>query len=127
MAIVKQGGVNVKAFIAAWLGWAFDGLDGYLYSLVALQFVTELVGSKDAAKQPAAWIQAAFLLGWALGGAIFGRIGDRIGRSRTLNLTILTYAVFTGLSAFANSWEMLLIFRFISALGIGGEWAAGSA
>lgn len=118
--------VNTKGFIAAWLGWAFDGLDGYLYAMVALPFVTELVGNPQGAKQPAAWIQAAFLVGWALGGAVFGRIGDRIGRSKTLTLTILTYAVFTGLSAVATSWQMLLVFRFISALGIGGEWAAGS-
>ena len=118
--------VNTKAYIAAWLGWTFDGLDGYLYAMVALPFVTELVGNQAAAKQPAAWIQGAFLFGWAIGGAVFGRIGDRIGRSRTLTITILTYAVFTGLSAIAPNWQVLLIFRFISALGIGGEWAAGS-
>ncbi len=123
-----KGDARIKGFIAAWLGWAFDGLDGYLYAMVAIPFVTELVGgnAKDATK-PAAWIQCAFLFGWAIGGAVFGRIGDKIGRSRTLNLTILTFAVFTGLSALANSWPMLLVFRFISALGIGGEWAAGAA
>jgi len=122
----SRSGVNTKAFVAAWLGWAFDGLDGYLYAMVALPFVTELVGKPEQAKQPAAWIQCAFLMGWAIGGAVFGRIGDRIGRSLTLTLTILTYAVFTGLSAVAMNWQMLLVFRFISALGIGGEWAAGS-
>ncbi|MBY0308416.1 MAG: MFS transporter, partial [Phycisphaerales bacterium] len=75
----------------------------------------------------AAWIQGAFFIGWALGGAAFGRLGDRIGRSRTLALTILTYAVFTGLGFFATQWWHLLLFRFLAALGIGGEWAAGSA
>lgn len=69
------------------------------------------------------WIQAAFLLGWAFGGAFFGIIGDRLGRSRTLVLTILTYALFTGLSFFAQTWWQLMIFRFLAALGIGGEWA----
>lgn len=118
---------KVRGFVAAWLGWAFDGLDGYLYAMVALPFVTQLVGNPDAAKQPAAWIQGAFMFGWAIGGAVFGRIGDKIGRSRTLTLTILTYAVFTGLSSVATSWPMLMVFRFVSALGIGGEWAAGSA
>jgi len=128
MAVVKDDGAKIKGFIAAWLGWAFDGLDGYLYAMVALPFVTELVGGKvQDAKEPAAWIQGAFLFGWAIGGAVFGRIGDRIGRSRTLNITILVFAVFTGLSATATSWPMLMCFRFISALGIGGEWAAGSA
>ena len=72
-------------------------------------------------------IQAAFLLGWALGGGFFGRIGDRLGRSRALSLTILTYALFTGLSSFAQTWWHLLIFRFLAALGIGGEWAVGAS
>jgi MFS family permease len=77
-------------------------------------------------KQKSSWIQAAFLIGWALGGAFFGRLGDLIGRSRSLSLTVLTYATFTGLSFFAQTWWQLLIFRFLAALGIGGEWAVGS-
>jgi MFS family permease len=72
-------------------------------------------------------IQGAFLLGWALGGGFFGRIGDRLGRARALSLTILTYAAFTGLSFFAQAWWHLLIFRFLAALGIGGEWAVGAS
>jgi len=72
-------------------------------------------------------IQAAFLVGWASGGGFFGRIGDRLGRSRALCLTVLTYALFTGLSCFAQTWWHLLIFRFLSALGIGGEWAVGAS
>lgn len=119
-----------RALLAAWLGWAFDGLDGYLYILVAVPFVAKLMhtvpGDPDVAKN-AALIQAFFLVGWAIGGAVFGRLGDRLGRSRTLTLTILTYACFTGLSFFATEWWHLLIFRFIAALGIGGEWAAGSS
>ena len=77
-------------------------------------------------KQKSSWIQASFLVGWALGGAFFGRLGDLIGRSRSLSLTVLTYAVFTGLSFFAQTWWHLMIFRFLAALGIGGEWAVGS-
>ena len=77
-------------------------------------------------KQKASWIQAAFLIGWALGGAFFGRLGDLLGRSRSLSLTVLTYAAFTGLSFFAQTWWQLMIFRFLAALGIGGEWAVGS-
>ena len=72
-------------------------------------------------------IQGAFLLGWALGGGFFGRLGDRLGRSRALSLTILTYAAFTGLSSIAQTWWHLLIFRFLAALGIGGEWAVGAS
>lgn len=123
-----------KALVAAWLGWAFDGLDGYLYVMVGTPLVTKLLhGATGTDPDPsevkwkAALIQAVFLVGWAVGGAFFGRIGDRLGRTRTLTITVLTYALFTGLSAFATSWWHLLIFRFIAALGIGGEWAAGSA
>ena len=77
-------------------------------------------------KEKSSWIQAAFLIGWALGGGFFGRLGDLLGRSRALSLTVLTYAAFTGLSFFAQTWWQLLIFRFLAALGIGGEWAVGS-
>lgn len=121
---------QIQGYVAAWLGWAFDGLDSVLYTLVALPFVTQLVGAVSDPTEPkkrAALIQGFFMFGWALGGAVFGRVGDRIGRTRTLTLTILIYALFTGLSAFAHEWWHLLIFRFIAALGIGGEWAAGSS
>jgi MFS family permease len=85
-------------------------------------------GSSDpAVKEKSAYIQAAFLVGWALGGAFFGRLGDRIGRSRALSLTILTYALCTGLCAASQTWWQLMIFRFLAALGIGGEWAVGAA
>ena len=113
-----------KSGIAAWLGWLFDGLDMHLYTLVATPFVAELLSvatTSDAVTYHGSVIQAAFLVGWALGGGFFGRIGDRLGRARALNLTILTYAIFTGLSFFAQTWWHLLIFRFLAALGIGGE------
>ena len=123
--------VQWKSGIAAWLGWFFDGLDMHLYTLVAAVFVQELTGaaavSDPEVKQASSLIQAAFLVGWAIGGGFFGRIGDLLGRSRTLCLTILTYAIFTGLSAAAQTWWHLLVFRFLAALGIGGEWAVGSA
>jgi MFS family permease len=119
-----------RAGIAAWLGWTFDGLELHLYTLVATPFVAELlkVEPKDeAVGYCSSLIQAAFLLGWALGGGLFGWIGDRLGRSRTLVLTILTYALFTGGSYFAETWWHLMIFRFLAALGVGGEWAVGAA
>lgn len=123
-----------KSGIAAWLGWLFDGLDLHLYTLVAVAFVTQLMHfsgdlaawQTDEVRSKTAWIQAAFLVGWALGGTFFGRLGDIIGRSRSLSLTILTYAVFTGLSFFSTEWWHLALFRFLAALGIGGEWAVGS-
>src|SRR3954467_11330176 len=75
----------------------------------------------------ASWIQAAFLVGWALGGAFFGRLGDLLGRSRSLALTVLTYACCPGLCALSQTWWQLMIFRFVAALGIGGEWAVGAS
>jgi MFS family permease len=120
-----------RSGVAAWLGWLFDGLDMHIYTLVAAPFVMELLQAGSVAdagvREKSSWIQAAFLVGWALGGAFFGRVGDRLGRSRALALTILTYATFTGLSYFARAWWHLLIFRFLSALGVGGEWAVGSS
>lgn len=89
-----------KSGIAAWLGWTFDGLDMHLFTLVAVPFVAQLLGnlstSDPAVGRYGSIIQGAFLLGWALGGGFFGRIGDRLGRAHTLSLTVLTYACCTG-------------------------------
>jgi MFS family permease len=120
-----------RSGLAAWLGWTFDGLDMHLYTLVAAPFVAELLGhlstTDERVGRYSSIIQGAFMLGWALGGGFFGRVGDRLGRSRALSLTILTYALFTGLSFFAQTWWHLMAFRFLAALGIGGEWAVGAS
>jgi MFS family permease len=108
----------------------FDGLDMHIYTLVATPFVAQLLVLPRTDKQvgeKGALINAAFLIGWALGGAFFGRVGDLMGRSRALCLTILCYAGFTGLSAISTEWWHLMVFRFLSALGIGGEWAVGAS
>ena len=118
-----------RSGVAAWLGWTFDGLELHLYTLVATPFVAELLNVEPKNEEVGYYsslIQGAFLVGWALGGGVFGWVGDRMGRSRTLVLTILTYALFTGASFFAMRWWHLLIFRFLAALGIGGEWAIGA-
>src|SRR3954471_21882420 len=105
-----------KSGLAAWLGWMFDGLDMHLYTLVAAPFVAKLLAVEDPRDPKVGWyssiVQGAFLLGWALGGGFFGRLGDRLGRSRALCLTILTYALFTGLSSLAQTWWQLMILRF---------------
>jgi MFS family permease len=120
-----------KSGIAALLGWLFDGLDMHLYTLVATPFVAQLLVVEDQRDPSVGYygsvIQAAFLVGWALGGGLFGRLGDRLGRAQALMLTILTYALFTGLSFIAQTWWHLLICRFLAALGIGGEWAVGAS
>ncbi len=117
-----------KILIATWLGWLFDGMDSSLYPLVANQALGELIGTNNPNfGQVAAQVTAIFLLGWALGGFLFGFLGDKIGRVKSLSLSILTYALFTGLSGLSHSWQELSAFRFLSGLGVGGEWALGVA
>ena len=72
-------------------------------------------------------VLSIFMIGWALGGLIFGPIADRYGRAKTMAITILIYASFTGLCGIAGSWQELALYRFLTGLGIGGEWAAGAA
>jgi MFS family permease len=116
------------------LGWLFDTMDGNLFNLVAQRSIRELLeGSVPEAQLQAAvnsWrggITSVFLLGWAAGGFIFGILGDRLGRTRTLIITILIYALFTGLCGFAQNVYQYALFRFLTALGVGGEFAAGVA
>src|SRR5215211_512488 len=78
-----------KSGVAAWLGWLFDGLELHLYTLIATPLVVQLLhvapemaATDPQVKEKTAYIQAAFLIGWALGGAFFGRLGDLLGRSR---------------------------------------------
>src|SRR5439155_11075008 len=126
----ELSGAQWQSGVAAWLGWLFDGLDMHLYTLIATPFVALLLHVEPrhtSVGYYSSLIQAAFMFGWAIGGGLFGRLGDRLGRSRTLVLTILTYAIFTGAGFLAQTWWHLLIFRFLAALGIGGEWAVGAA
>lgn len=121
---------QLQGGLAAWLGWLFDGMDSTLYVLVAGSLVPMLVPAgtaKTTIVHIGSYIQAALLVGWALGGTLFGRVGDRIGRSRTMALTILLFSLCTGLSTLAPNWQTFLGLRFLAALGIGGEWAAGSS
>jgi MFS family permease len=114
----------------AWFGFMFDLMDSTLYSLVFVPAVRDLLGP-TATIQSISWygglISSIFLLGFALGGVGFGIFSDYYGRRLTLMITILLYALFTGLSALSNSWSDLAIYRFLTGLGIGGEWAAGAA
>lgn len=119
---------------AAWLGWGFDIFDGLLFNYVAPNAVPTLlgleIGSPEAKKATLYWtgvLTSILLIGWATGGVLFGWVCDRIGRTRTLLLTMLMYAFGTAACAFAQNIEMLIAFRIIASLGIGGEWAAGAA
>ncbi|MGH7992735.1 MAG: MFS transporter [Limisphaerales bacterium] len=118
----------------AWLGWVFDSMDSTIYALVLQPALHDLLRSPGGGPVTAdviGWyggiIFSIFLIGWAIGGVVFGVLADRFGRTRTLVFTILIYAVFTGLAALSQTWWQLALFRFITALGIGGEWAAGAA
>ena len=118
----------------AWLGWVFDSMDATIYALVLHPALHDLlrVQSGGAVSQEAiGWyggiILSIFLIGWAIGGVVFGVLADRFGRTKTLVFTILIYAVFTGLAALSSNWWQLALYRFLTALGIGGEWAAGAA
>jgi MFS family permease len=117
-------------FFAAWLGWGFDVFDGLLFNFVAPVCVPRLLGVPPADPRVSAVtgaITASLLVGWATGGILFGFVTDRLGRSRTLLITMLTYATATAACAFAPDVWTLTAFRFVAALGIGGEWAAGAS
>jgi MFS family permease len=113
-----------------WLGFLFDLMDSTLYTLVMGPALQDLLGAAGSA-QNIGWygglIFSIFLVGWALGGIVFGILADYLGRKRTLMITILIYAVFTGLAGAAGSWWELGAYRFLTGLGVGGEWAAGAA
>ena len=129
-----MSGYQWTVVFAAWLGWGFDVFDGLLFNFVAPNCIPTLlglpIGSPEAAGPTLYWtgvLTSLLLLGWALGGILFGRIADRMGRTRTLMLTMLLYSLGTALCAFAPNVWALAAFRFIASLGIGGEWAAGAA
>jgi MFS family permease len=117
------------ALWSAFLGWMFDSTDLNLFTLVLFPSVTELIHSPTPATvaQIGSYIMAIKLLSWGLGGILFGVVADRIGRSRTMVITIIIYAVFTALSGLAQNWQQLAFFQAVAGFGIGGEWAAGAA
>jgi Arabinose efflux permease len=115
------------ALIAAFLGWLFDGFEMGLFPLVGHPALHDLLpsGSEGEAGQWMGIIHAGFLVGAATGGVVFGWLGDRLGRVRAMALSILTYALFSGLCGFAQNPTQLLILRVIASLGMGGEWSLG--
>ncbi len=112
------------------LGWVFDIFEGQVFVASMREAMPSLVpagtvqGHIDYLNKIA---MASFLIGGALGGVVFGALADRIGRAKTLALTILVYSFFTFVTAFAQSAWQLIALRFVVALGTGGEWAVGAA
>ena len=119
--------------VIAWLGWVFDAMDATIYAIVLHPALHDLLQSpgETVSSEQIGWyggiIFSIFLIGWAIGGIFFGVVADHFGRTKILIITILIYAVFTGLAALSQDWWHLAIYRFLTALGIGGEWAAGAA
>ncbi len=118
------------ALAAAFLGWMFDGVEIGLFPIVGRPALRELLGAAgpDADRVIGPWfsaIVAAFLLGAALGGLVFGWLGDRLGRVRAMILSVLAYSIFSGLCALAQSPLQLAALRFAASTGMGGEWALG--
>lgn len=114
---------HILVFIGCWLGGMFDGMDSTFMSAVQPKAVAELMhtDAREVLSAYGSYISFFFLIGWMAGGIIFGMIGDKLGRVRSMLFSILLYAVFTGLAGFSEEWWHLAIFRFLTGLGIGGE------
>jgi len=121
---------QIRGFWAAWGGWALDGMDSFIYSLVLVPALTELLPRSGIPATPGnvgfygSVLFALFLIGWGVS-MIWGPIADRFGRVRTLTLTILCYSLFTFLCGVVTGIWQLAALRFLAGIGIGGEWSMG--
>jgi MFS family permease len=134
MKLLDMNRYQWTVLFAAWLGWGFDVFDGLLFNYVAPNCVPVLLhiplGTPAAKSAYFLWtgiLTSLLLVGWAVGGIVFGRVADRIGRTKTLLLTMLLYSLGTAACAAAPNIWLLALFRLIASLGIGGEWAAGAS
>src|ERR1700704_96736 len=121
---------QIRGFWAAWAGWALDGMDSFIYALVLVPALRDLLPRSGIAPDQAnigyygGLLFAIFLVGWGFA-FLWGPVADRFGRVRTLMLTILFYSLFTFLGAIATNVWQLAIFRLLAGVGIGGEWSMG--
>ncbi|RIK85091.1 MAG: MFS transporter [Planctomycetota bacterium] len=120
--------------LVAALGWLFDCLDQQLFVLARPAAMRDLLppqASPEAFEQTAriygGYATSIFLAGWALGGVFFGVLGDRWGRAKVMMITILMYSAFTGLSSLSRGFWDFALYRFLTGLGVGGEFAVGVA
>ena len=117
-----------KVFLVTWLGWALDATDFGLFSFVLRPAVTELLGGHATPAQIGSlggYLAMAGLLGWAIGGFIFGILADYVGRVRTLAISILVYSVFTACQGLSQTPFQLGLFRFLGGVGTGAEVVVG--
>lgn len=117
-------------FFASWGGWALDGMDSYIFALVLVPALKELLpksglpGDVAGVGYYGGLLFALFLVGWGCA-FVWGPLADKYGRVRTLMLTILWYSLFTFLCCLSARVWQLAVFRFLAGIGIGGEWAMG--
>ncbi|MGH9676929.1 MAG: MFS transporter, partial [Candidatus Acidiferrum sp.] len=111
-----------RTLIAAALGWMLDSFDVMLFALV----LTSIVADFGISRATAGKLATLTLLASGIGGVLFGWIADRIGRTRALMLSILTYSICSLASGLATSITMLAVFRCLLGLGMGGEWNTGA-
>lgn len=118
-------GYHWFVLVVCTLGWLFDCLDQQLFTIARRQAITDLMDPGWNVDTLSTLATSVLLIGWATGGIFFGIMGDRIGRAKTMFWTILAYSVFTGLSGFAvGVWDFVL-YRFLTGLGVGGQFAVG--
>ncbi len=110
-------------FIVCSLGWLFDTMDQQLFTIARNPAMRTL--AKDSVAQSSGTVTSIFLIGWGAGGLLFGILGDVIGRARSMVLTILLYSLFTGLSALSVGFWDFAFYRFLTGLGVGGQFAVG--
>src|SRR5258706_14889512 len=121
---------QVRGFWAAWGGWTPDGMDSFIYALVLVPSLRDLLplsgitATKGNIGYYGGLLFALFLIGWGLA-FLWGPVGDRVGRVRTLMLTVVWYSVFTFLSALVTNVWQLAALRLLAGIGICGEWAMG--
>ncbi|MDZ4288564.1 MAG: MFS transporter [Prosthecobacter sp.] len=113
------------AIAGGFAAWLFAGVQMAIMPVASRAASRELLSVKFSEHDAGSWFAyytVAFLLGGAVGGWLFGVLGDRYGRVRALGGSVLCYSLFAGAGAFASSQEELLVMRFLASLGIGGVW-----
>ncbi|XZE20585.1 MFS transporter [Pirellulaceae bacterium SH449] len=122
-------GYHWFVFAMASMAWVFDCLDQQLFILARNNALSSLLSEsqKEFLYQYGDYATMIFMFGWATGGLIFGSVGDRIGRAKTLTLTVFLYSISTGLSAFSTGWLDFAFYRFVTGLGVGGVFGLAVA
>src|SRR5260370_42043392 len=131
-ASLRLTGDQRRDFFAAWGGWLLDGMDGFIFSLLLVPAMRDVLPRSGIAATQAnigycgGLLFALFMIGWGLA-LVWGPIADRFGRARTLMFTVLWFSVFTFLASLSQGICSLAVFRFLAGIGIGGEWASAAS